>query len=439
MTRLFGTDGVRGVAGVDLTTDIVRDIAAAAAHTLCDTDDRTPVAVVGRDTRPSGPDLERAVVEGLTRQGVDVRVAGIVPTPAVAHLVAQSDATFGVVISASHNPAPDNGVKFFDHNGHKLTDDVEDAIESAMAVHRRTAPGTGTVKDVHAEAVSAYTDHLVASLPNRLNGVRVVVDCANGAAATVAESAYAGAGADVVVINTDLRGESINDGCGATHVEAVQRAVLEHGADVGIAHDGDADRCVAVDAVGDVVDGDAILAILALAAKDAGRLADDTVVTTVMTNLGFKRAMADHAIGVVETSVGDRYVLERMLADGLVIGGEQSGHLILLEHSPTGDGLLTGLHLLARIASTGRPLADLAAVMTRLPQVLVNVPVADRAAALADPELLAAVIDVENSLDGTGRVLVRASGTESLIRVMVEATTEDVARDAAARVAAFVR
>jgi phosphoglucosamine mutase len=438
LTRLFGTDGVRGVAGVDLTTDLVREIAAAAARTLCDAADHAPIAVVGRDTRPSGPDLERAVVEGLTSSGVGVRVAGIVPTPAVAHLVAQSDAAFGVVISASHNPAPDNGVKFFDHNGHKLTDEVEDAIETAMADQRASASNTGTVNDVHAEAVSAYTDHLIASLPNRLHGVRVVVDCANGAAATVAETAYAGAGADVVVINTDLGGTTINDGCGATHIEVVQRAVIEQSADIGLAHDGDADRCVAVDATGNVVDGDAILAILALAAKDAGRLAGDTVVTTVMTNLGFKHAMADHAIGVIETSVGDRYVLERMLAGGFVIGGEQSGHLILLEHSPTGDGLLTGLHLLARVA-TGRPLAELAAVMTRLPQVLVNVPVADRAAALADPHLLAAVTEVETSLDGTGRVLVRASGTESLIRVMVEATSEDLAREAAERVAAFVR
>jgi phosphoglucosamine mutase len=437
LPRLFGTDGVRGRAGVDLTTELVADLSRAAAHVLV-SEGTAPVGVIGRDTRPSGPELERAVVQALTACGVDIRLAGIVPTPAVAHLVASTDAAFGVVISASHNPAPDNGIKFFSADGHKLTDAVEDEIEAAIAV---SAPAvrTGTVSDIHDTAVKDYVAHLHASTPHRADGLRVVVDCANGAASLVAETAYAGIGCDVITINTDTDGHSINDGCGATHLEAVTKAVHEHGAAVGIAHDGDADRCLAVDENGDVVDGDAILAILALAAKESGHLNRDTVVTTVMTNLGFRRAMTEQGVDVAETAVGDRHVLERMLADGYVLGGEQSGHLVLLDHATTGDGLLTGLHLLARMAQTGESLSALAAVMTRLPQVLVNVPVADRDVALASPTLAEAIAAAEAALGDSGRLLVRASGTESLIRVMVEAPEEDRARAVAEEVAGALR
>jgi len=429
--RLFGTDGVRGVAGVELTTDLAHALANAAATVL-----QAKTAIVGRDTRPSGPELESAIVAGLTAAGVDVQIAGVVPTPAVAYVVTQG-ADMGVMISASHNPAPDNGIKFFAADGRKLDDALEDDVEARLG-QACLAPAPGSVDHVHDKVVSSYVEHLLATVPNRLHGLRVVVDCANGAAGAVAAAAYGGAGADVVLINAESDGRRINDGCGATHVEALQAAVVAHGFDAGIAHDGDADRCIAVDATGAVIDGDAILAVLALSLRDQQRLADDSVVTTVMTNLGFKRAMSEHGIAVHETAVGDRYVLERMHAEGVVLGGEPSGHVVLLDHATTGDGLLTGLQLLSRVAGTGRPLAELAAVMTRLPQVLVGVAVTDRAAAMSSPDLVAAVADAERELGDSGRILVRPSGTEPVIRVMVEAPDEETAQQVAQRVAAAV-
>ncbi|HET7312250.1 MAG TPA: phosphoglucosamine mutase [Mycobacteriales bacterium] len=443
MPRLFGTDGVRGVANGDLTPELALRLAAAAAHELLEQrggSSGRPLAVVGRDTRPSGELLEAAVAAGLLGAGVDVELLGVTPTPAVAHAVTAEGVDLGVMISASHNPMPDNGIKFFGHGGYKLADETESRIEVRLdeAWQRPTGAGVGRRHDADAlRRSAAYVDHLVASLPTRLDGLRVVVDCANGAAAAIGPAAYRAAGADVVVINDDLAGYRINDECGATHPEVVAEAVRVQGADVGLAHDGDADRCVAVDRDGRVVDGDQILAVLALGMKERGRLDGDTVVATVMSNLGFKKAMAEHGIAVADTAVGDRYVLERMRADGYRLGGEQSGHVILLDHATTGDGVLTGLHLLARMAETGRSLAELASVVTRLPQVLVNVRVADKDAAMTTLAELSDRADAE--LGDDGRVLVRPSGTEPLIRVMVEAPTEEQARELAESLAAAVR
>src|SRR4051812_19239414 len=377
---------------------------------------------------------------GLLAAGVDVELLGVTPTPAVAHAVTTSGVDLGVMISASHNPMPDNGIKFFARGGYKLADETQARIEARLDDEwdRPTGAGVGRRLDAPAEQrTAAYVDHLVAGLPVRLDGLRVVVDCANGAASTAAPQAYRAAGAEVVVINDDLVGYRINDGCGATHPEVVAEAVVAEGADAGVAHDGDAHRCVAVDGAGRVVDGDQILAVLALGLKQRGALARDTVVATVMSNLGFKKAMAEHGVAVADTAVGDRYVLERMRADGLTLGGEQSGHVILLDHATTGDGVLTGLHLLARMAETGRGLAELAGVVTRLPQVLVNVRVADKNAAMAQLSQLTAAAEAD--LGDDGRVLVRPSGTEPLIRVMVEAGTEERARSVAEALATAVR
>ncbi|HET7531329.1 MAG TPA: phosphoglucosamine mutase [Mycobacteriales bacterium] len=442
MPGLFGTDGVRGLANGDLTPELALALASAAAHELVEHRDAgagRPLAVVGRDTRPSGELLEAAVAAGLLAAGVDVEPLGVTPTPAVAHAVTSPEVELGVMISASHNPMPDNGIKFFARGGYKLADETEARIEARLAEQWQRPVGAGVGRRHDAEArlrSTAYVDHLLASLPHRLDGLRIVVDCANGAASGCGPAAYRAAGADVVVINDDLSGYRINDGCGATHPEAVAAAVVEQGADVGLAHDGDADRCVAVDAAGQVVDGDQILAVLALGLQQRGALDNGTVVATVMSNLGFKKAMAEHGVAVAETAVGDRYVLERMRAGGFVLGGEQSGHVILLEHATTGDGVLTGLHLLARMAETGRGLAELAGVVTRLPQVLVNVRVTDKDEAMSRLAPLSAQADADLGADG--RVLVRPSGTEPLVRVMVEAPTEEQARAVAESLAAAV-
>ncbi|MGE5764612.1 MAG: phosphoglucosamine mutase [Mycobacterium leprae] len=437
MGRLFGTDGVRGLANADLTAELALDLAVAAAHVLGEAGGfagHRPTAVVGRDPRASGEFLEAAVVAGLASAGVDVLRLGVLPTPAVAHLTDALDADLGVMLSASHNPMPDNGIKFFARGGVKLADELEDAIESRLREpwQRPVGPGVGRVRDLP-DAGERYVAHLVATVPHRLEGLRVVVDCAQGAAATVAPAALRAAGAEVIAVGAEPDGLNINDGFGSTHIERLQAAVRAHRADAGVSHDGDADRCLAADAAGDVVDGDRILAILALALRERGALRRDTVVTTVMTNLGFKQAMTREGIAVVETPVGDRYVLEAMRAGGYALGGEQSGHIVLLDHATTGDGILTALHLLGRVTQTGRPLASLAAVMQRLPQVLVNVPVTDRSKADSSEELRRAVAAAEAALGATGRVLVRASGTEPVVRVMVEAPTHDTAQDVADR------
>ncbi len=443
MGRLFGTDGVRGLANRDLTAEMALDLAVAAAHVLGEVGafaGHRPRAVVGRDPRASGEFLSAAVVAGLASAGVDVDDAGVLPTPGVAGLVAESEADLGVMLSASHNPMPDNGIKFFAKGGHKLPDDVEDAIEQRMGEiwDRPTGGGVGRVRPL-AQATDRYVQRLLATLPNRLDGLRVVVDCAHGAASVAAPQALRAAGADVVVIGAEPDGLNINDGHGSTHLEPLRESVVSHGADVGIAHDGDADRCLAVDHLGREVDGDQIMAVLAVALHERGALRDGTLVTTVMSNLGLRLAMEREGIATVQTAVGDRYVLEEMRRRGYSLGGEQSGHVIMLDHATTGDGLLTGLHLLARIAGTGRTLAELAGVMQRLPQVLVNVPDVDKTRAGTDGAVAAAIRAAEESLGGRGRVLLRPSGTEPLVRVMVEASEATQARAVADELAVVVR
>ena len=445
MGRLFGTDGVRGLANADLTAELALDLAVAAAHVLGDVGafgghEGRPVAVVGRDTRASGEFLEAAVVAGLASAGVDVWRVGALPTPAIAYLTAELDADLGVVLSASHNPMPDNGIKLLARGGHKLADDVEDAIEKRMREEwtRPTGAAVGRVSD-HAEGAEIYLVHLLSTLPHPLDGITVVVDGANGAASYVGPEALRRAGATVIEIHTAPDGLNINDNCGSTHLGDLTASVLEHGAHAGVAFDGDADRCLAVDARGEVVDGDHALAILGLAMRERGALAHDTVVATVMANLGFQIAAQEAGLTVVETGVGDRYVLEAMREGGFVLGGEQSGHVILADHATTGDGVLTALHLLARVAQTGRSLEDLASIVQKLPQVLLNVRDVDKSRVTTDPTLLAAVAAAETDLGRTGRVLLRSSGTEPVVRVMVEAATAEQAQAVADHLAGVVK
>ena len=443
MGRLFGTDGVRGLANRDITAELAVDLAVSAAHVLADVgafEGHRPTAIVGRDGRASGEFLEAAVVAGLASAGVDVTIVGVLPTPAVAWLTADTGADLGVMLSASHNPMPDNGIKFFARGGHKLPDEIEDQIERRLGEpwQRPTGEGVGRVR-VDSSAAARYVDHLLGTIDADLAGLRVVVDCANGAASQVAPIAFGQAGAEVIAIHAAPDGWNINDGCGSTHLDALARAVVEHGADVGIAHDGDADRCLAVAADGSIVDGDHILAILATGMRDGGRLVGDTVVTTVMANLGFKVAMEAAGINVTQTAVGDRYVLEELRANGLVLGGEQSGHVVLSEFATTGDGVLTALHVLARMVQTGKSLAELASMVEKFPQVLVNVDGVDKGAVDSNETIRGFVAQLEAELAGRGRILLRPSGTEPVIRVMVEAPTDEDARRVAATLADVVR
>ncbi len=442
MGRLFGTDGVRGVANRDLTAELALDLSVAAAHVLGEEGvfkGHRPVAVVGRDPRASGEFLEAAVVSGLASAGVDVLRLGVLPTPAVAFLTGRLGADIGVMLSASHNPMPDNGIKFFARGGNKLDDEIEDLIELRLREpwERPIGSGVGRISDFDA-ALGQYVDHLLGTISVPLRGLKVVVDCANGAAHQAAVLALRGAGAEVVAIHAEPDGLNINESCGSTHPAGLQRAVVAHRADIGFALDGDADRCLAVDADANMVDGDQILAILAVSMRDAGTLVDETVVGTVMSNLGFLHAMRRERIAVRQTKVGDRYVLEDMKANGLSLGGEQSGHVVMLDHATTGDGVLTALQLLARMAVTGAPVSELAAVMTSLPQVLVNVSGVDMLRVDDDPSVRAALEDAEAVLGDSGRVLLRASGTEPVVRVMVEASTPDRAREVAEDLAAVV-
>ena len=445
MGKLFGTDGVRGLANADLTPELALALGRAVVGVLRAEEPGAsgrPAVVVGRDPRASGTLLESALVAGILSAGGDVLAAGVVPTPAVAFLTRHYGAAAGAVISASHNAMPDNGIKFFGPEGFKLPDAVEDRIEAAVGAADQGAPRpvggeVGGLRRTANDAVEAYLAHLLDGIPD-LGGLAVVVDCANGAAAEIAPEAYRRAGAKVTAVAADPDGQNINDGVGSTHPEHVQAALAAAGAEVGLAHDGDADRLLAVDERGQLVDGDVILAVTALDAREHGGLPTGTVVTTVMTNLGFRQAMAEHGIQVEQTAVGDRYVLEAMLAGGHTVGGEQSGHLIFLDRATTGDGLLTGLRLLAVVARTGRPLSELATVMRRLPQVLVNVRVVNRHALDTASAVWRAVSDEEARLGERGRVLVRPSGTEALVRVMVEAETEHEAKAVADRLAAVV-
>ena len=458
MGRIFGTDGVRGAAGVELTAQLALDLAVAAVPVLAPAaaasgHQRRPVAVVGRDSRASGDFLEAAVVAGLASSGTDVLRLGIIPTPAVAYLTGALNADFGVVLSASHNPAADNGIKFFGRAGVKLPDETEDLIEARLpAVGETTARiprslvpahGFGRVTDAYS-AHETYLDHLLATLPAAvtgqppLHGLRVVVDCAHGAAYSIGPRALRRAGAEVIAIGAAPDGENINAGVGSTHLETLAAAVIEHDADAGLAFDGDADRCLAVDGDGQPLDGDQILVVLASQLKRSNQLAGDTVVVTVMSNLGFHDAMRESGIAVVETPVGDKHVYAAMRDGGFILGGEQSGHIIQMGHATTGDGVLTGLHLLAAVNRIGIPVSAAGKMMTRYPQVLINVR-CDKDRAMASPALAAAVSSARSMLGEAGRVLLRPSGTEPVIRVMVETRQLELAEQVAAELAAAVR
>ncbi len=444
MTRLFGTDGVRGLANKKLTPILALKLGQAAAEVL--TADREsyelrPTAIIGRDPRVSGEMLDAAIAAGLASRGVDVVRVGVLPTPAIAFLTDDYGADLGVMISASHNPMPDNGIKFFAAGGRKLPDSVEDQIQSTMEQLSDDGPTGTKVGRIISESPDArvrYRKHLREAVPVDLSGLKVVVDAANGAASRVAIEAYREAGAEVVPIHNKPNAFNINEDCGSTHIDKTQEAVLEHGAHLGLAHDGDADRCLAVDAEGNVVDGDQIMAILAVGMKEENNLRFNTLVATVMSNLGLKLAMKEQGIEVRETKVGDRYVVEELIRGDYSLGGEQSGHIVLPEDCPTGDGILSGLSLMARMAKTGKSLKELASVMTVLPQTLINVPVSNKSKILDSPEVLTAIAEAEEELGESGRVLLRPSGTEELFRVMVEAAEAEQARKVAGRLAAIV-
>ncbi|MGC4175968.1 phosphoglucosamine mutase [Demequina sp.] len=448
MARLFGTDGVRGVANRDITAELAVDLAVAAAHVLAERGEfsgHRPRAVIGRDTRISGEFLSAAVAAGLASAGVDVLNVGVLPTPGIAYLTASTEADLGVVLSASHNPAPDNGIKFFARGGHKLDDAVEEAIEARLgeAWERPTAGAVGRIVQ-SAHLAQEYVDHVVsavasfAGVDTPLAGVSIVVDAGHGAASEVGPAALRAAGAEVHAINVEPDGLNINDGVGSTHLEGLQAAVVELGADLGVAFDGDADRCLAVDATGAVVNGDQIMGLLALAMKRSGSLYHGTLVATVMSNLGLHQAMRAADITIIESAVGDRYVLEAMREGGYTLGGEQSGHIILTDYATTGDGVLTSLVLAAQVAANGT-LAELAGGIKSLPQVLVNVPNCDRTRVHTDRELGDAVAKARAELGDRGRVLLRPSGTEPLVRVMVEASTSEDAKRHADALAGVVR
>ncbi|STC69680.1 phosphoglucosamine mutase [Corynebacterium pilosum] len=444
MTRLFGTDGVRGLANKTLTASLALMLGAAAANVLTKdrgSHKRRPIALIGRDPRVSGEMLAAAMAAGMASRGVDVLRVGVIPTPGLAFLTDDYGADIGVMISASHNPMPDNGIKFFSAGGRKLPDAVEDEIEKELENLEEGGPtgtGVGRVIEEAPDAQDRYLAHLKEAVESDLQGITVVVDAANGAASAVAPKAYEAAGATVIPIFNKPDAFNINDNCGSTHMEHIRKAVVDHGADLGLAHDGDADRCLAVDAEGNVIDGDQIMAILAVSMKEKTNLRQSTLVATVMSNLGLKLAMQREGIEMVETAVGDRYVLEALNEGNYSLGGEQSGHIVLPRHATTGDGTLSGLMLMARMAETGKSLAELASVMQVLPQVLINVPVPDKSAIMKSEDVQSAIADAEAELGDTGRVLLRPSGTEELFRVMVEAAEEEHARKVAGRLAAVV-
>lgn len=447
MGRLFGTDGVRGRANQDLTAELALDLAVAGSRVLDeDSGDRRRKAIVGRDPRLSGEFLECAVVAGLASTGVDVVRVGILPTPGLAHLVRSTGADMGIMLTASHNPMPENGIKFFRSGGYKLDDALEAAIEQRLQQPWRRPMGAaiGRVSD-SPRLVEDYVHHLLAAVRGAagddvsLAGLKVVLDLANGAAHRTAPAAFRQLGAEVVVINGRPDGLNINDRCGSTHPAELQRAVLEHGADLGIALDGDADRCIAAGADGEMIDGDQIMGVLAVALQERGRLAHDTLVVTSMSNLGLDQAMAEHDIRVVRTPVGDRYVVRALREGGYSLGGEQGGHVILTDHATTGDGALTALLLMSVMVDMGAPLAELASLVRRLPQELINVHDVDKYRVGSDREVLAALAAANRVLGTEGRVLLRPSGTEQIVRVMVECTEADVARSVAKGLVQVIR
>lgn len=438
MARLFGTDGVRGVANQEISADFALKLAQAAAIVLGRNSrerGERPRAVIAKDPRISSDFIAASVSAGLAASGVDVFDAGVVPTPACAYLTADLDADFGVMISASHNPATDNGIKFFARGGNKLPDNLEDQIEAEFG--QAILPLGSSVGKISrfSDAEDRYLIHLLGSLRTKLNGLTIVVDCAHGAASAISPQAFSDAGAKVIVIGADPDGNNINSGYGSTHLSALQAAVVEHKADLGIAHDGDADRCLAVDEQGKIIDGDKIMAILAISMKSRGELARNTLVATVMSNLGLKLAMQREGIEMLETGVGDRYVLEKMREGGYSLGGEQSGHIIFSQFATTGDGILTGLQLAAEVAVSGKKLSELASAMDTYPQVLINVSGVDKSRVDSDAELQDLLMTAVSELGNQGRVLLRASGTESLVRVMVEAREMGDAQGWAERIA----
>ena len=440
---LFGTDGIRGLANIDLTAEIALDVSVAAAHVLVESSsnkDHRPTAIVGQDSRASGEFLEAAVVAGLTSAGINVYRVGVLPTPAIAHLVAESKADLGVMISASHNPMPDNGIKLFARGGGKLDDAIEARIEARMGEDWKRPTGRGVGRAVNDEsATERYLKYLLASVETPLKGLKIVVDCANGASSVVAPEAYRRAGAEVIAIFNKPDGWNINEDCGSTHLQQLRAAVIKEGADLGIAHDGDADRCLAIDGAGNEIDGDHILTILARGFKARGKLTANTVVATVMSNLGFIHAMKESGIDVVTTPVGDRYVLENMIANDYSLGGEQSGHVIMRDLANTGDGVLTALHIMQEVVRTGKTLQDLASTMVRFPQVLINVKDVKREKLEESSAISSAVKAAEDRLGDSGRVLLRASGTEALVRVMVEAASDSLAEEVARQLADIVK
>ncbi len=440
---LFGTDGVRGIANVDLTAELAVDLAIAAAHVLGEIGafaGHRPKAIVGQDSRASGDFLESAIVAGLTSAGVDVYRVGVLPTPAIAYLVKESNADLGVMISASHNPMPDNGIKFFAKGGDKLADIVEAQIESRLGEHWDRPVGLNVGRIVQDEsAKERYIKYLLSTITENLNGLKVVVDCANGAASYVAPDVYEKAGAKVTAISAAPTGWNINENCGSTHLDGLIAQVKATGADIGIAHDGDADRCILIAANGEVIDGDFILNILANDWLSLGKLKKNTVVGTVMSNLGFIKSMESIGINTEKTAVGDRYVLERMLEGGYNLGGEQSGHIIMRDFSNTGDGLLTALQVMQIMAKTHKTLINLSSNMQKYPQVLINVKDVEKDKLTANQVIQEAIINAEKELAGIGRVLIRASGTESLVRVMVEANELQTAQKIAESLAQLVR
>ncbi|MFY8002400.1 MAG: phosphoglucosamine mutase [Candidatus Nanopelagicaceae bacterium] len=434
---LFGTDGVRGVAGVDLTAELAFNLSTAAASVLADLGEfagHRPTAIVGQDSRASGQYLEEAICRGLSSAGIDVYRVGILPTPAISFLVKDRGADLGVMISASHNPASDNGIKFFDRTGSKLADQIEAKIESVLGKTVESTNGAGRVID-DLEAKESYIKNLLKSLDGNLSGIKVVVDCANGAASFVAPDVLKRAGAEVIAISASPNGLNINDNCGSTHLENLIAAVKEEGADIGIAHDGDADRVLAIDDKGSVIDGDFILGILA---QDM-ELPTKTVVGTVMTNLGLIKALEEKGIKFIATAVGDRYVLEEMLAGGHLLGGEQSGHIIMSKYANTGDGLLTALQLISKLKKSGKSASELASFMKRYPQVLINVSGVAKEKLASSQVIAKAVSDVQQRLEDKGRILLRASGTEALIRVMIEAQDLSLAQELASELATLVK
>ena len=434
---LFGTDGVRGVAGVDLTAELAFNLSTAAASVLADLGEfagHRPTAIVGQDSRASGQYLEEAICRGLSSAGIDVYRVGILPTPAISFLVKDRGADLGVMISASHNPASDNGIKFFDRSGSKLADQIEAKIESVLGKTVVSTNGAGKVIE-DLDAKESYIQNLLKSLDGNLSGLKVVIDCANGAASFVAPDVLKRAGAEVIAISASPNGLNINDNCGSTHLENLIEAVKSQGADIGIAHDGDADRVLAIDEKGSVIDGDFILGILA---QDM-QLPTKTVVGTVMTNLGLIKALEEKGIKFIATAVGDRYVLEEMLAGGHLLGGEQSGHIIMSKYANTGDGLLTALQLISKLKKSGKSASELASFMKRYPQVLINVSGVAKEKLASNQVIAKAVSDVQQRLEDKGRVLLRASGTEALIRVMIEAQDLSLAQELASELATLVK